>query len=334
MTTLDTREQERVDRAGPGEQERVDRAGPPPAGDQERNRHGPRRRRRETLLGLALTAPAMVPLLVFVIGPSAAVAVISLYHWSLLGDAPVFAGVDNYTKLVHDEKFWQALRQTAYFALLTVPTTVGLGFVLGWALFRRVRSGHILGAVIFSPYVLPPIATLLTWSWIFHGRYGVLNALLGHLGIGPVDWLGDPDWIVPSMAFYTVWAGTGFSLVLYLSSFGRIPREVFEAAAVDGAGNGRILRRIVFPLSGPTTYLLVIFNVTAALKMFVVSYMFTAGTGGTGRSGLTVNLYQYQQAFVNFEGGYGGAVATTLTAVIMAVLAVGAALGQRKVFYQ
>jgi ABC-type sugar transport system permease subunit len=242
--------------------------------------------------------------------------------------------VDNYVQIAHDERFWQAFRQTAYYALLTVPTTTVLGFALGWALYRRMRRGHLYESVIFSPYVLPPVATMLTWTWIFHGNYGVLNLLLGKVGIGPVDWLGDPQWIVPAMAVYGVWQGTGFCLVLYLSSFGRIPREVYEAAAVDGAGSGRMLRSIVLPLVSPTTYMLLIFNTSAALKVFVVSFMFTAGTGGTDSSGLTVNLYQYQQAFVNFDGGYGAAVATTLTAVIMAVLAVGAALGQRGVFYR
>ncbi|MEU8047960.1 sugar ABC transporter permease [Micromonospora echinofusca] len=319
MTKLDARARPR-----PPTPRRAER----PASRQRRPRNG------ETLLGLFLTAPAVLPLLVFFVVPSLFVAVISLYDWSLLGDSPTFVGIDNYRELAGDEKFWQALRQTAYFALLTVPTTTVLGFVLGWALYRRIRTGHVLESVIFSPYVLPPVATVLTWSWIFHGDYGVLNSLLGHLGIGPVDWLGDPRWIVPAMAVYAVWQGTGFSLVLYLSSFGRIPREVYEAAAVDGAGAGRMLRSIAFPLVSPTTYLLVVFNTSVALKVFVVSFMFTTGTGGTGLSGLTVNLYQYQQAFVNFDGGYGAAVATALTAVIMAVLAVGAALGQRRVFYR
>ncbi|MGI5401448.1 carbohydrate ABC transporter permease [Streptomyces sp. CA-135486] len=278
--------------------------------------------------------PAVLPLIVFIVGPSIFVAVISLYNWSLLGDSPKFIATDNYAKLAHDGNFWQALFHTLYFALLTVPTTTVLGSVLGWALYRRMRTGHVLESVIFSPYVLPPTATVLTWSWIFHGNYGVLNSLLGHLGIDPVDWLGSPHWIVPSMAVYAVWQGTGFSLVLYLSSFGRIPREVFEAAALDGASSRRMLRSIVFPLVSPTTYLLIIFNTSAALKVFVVSFMFTAGTGGTESSGLTVNLYQYQLAFVNFQGGYGAAVATALTTIIMAVLAVGAALGQRRVFYR
>ncbi|GLK99206.1 carbohydrate ABC transporter permease [Dactylosporangium matsuzakiense] len=295
---------------------------------------GRKRRSAEGFLGLTLMAPAVLPLLVFFVAPSVFVAVISLYKWSLLGDSPAFTGVDNYVQLVHDDRFWQAFRQTGYYALLTVPTTTVLGFVLGWALYRRMRMSHAYEAVIFSPYVLPPVATMLTWTWIFHGNFGVLNALLGKVGVGPVDWLGDPHWIVPSMAVYGVWQGTGFCVVLYLSSFGRIPREVYEAAAVDGAGPARMLRSIVLPLVSPTTYMLLIFNTSAALKVFVVSFMFTAGTGGTDSSGLTVNLYQYQQAFVNFDGGYGAAVATTLTAVIMAVLAVGAALGQRGVFYR
>jgi multiple sugar transport system permease protein len=281
-----------------------------------------------------MMAPAVLPLLVFFVAPSVFVAVISLYNWSLLGDSPTFAGGDNYTRLLQDDRFWQALRQTGYFALLTVPTTTVLGFMLGWALYRRMRTGHVFESVVFSPFVLPPVATLLTWTWIFHGDYGVLNSLLGLVGIGPVDWLGDPNWIVPAMAVYAVWQGTGFCLVLYLSSFGRIPREVYEAAAVDGAGSARMLRSVVLPLVSPTTYMLIIFNTSAALKMFVVSFMFTAGTGGTSSSGLTVNMYQYQQAFVNFDGGYGAAVATALTGVILAVLAVGAALGQRKVFYR
>lgn len=281
-----------------------------------------------------MMAPAVLPLLVFFVAPSVFVAVISLYDWSLLGDTPTFAGGDNYTRLFQDDRFWQAVRQTAYFAFLTVPTTTVLGFCLGWALYRRMRTGHVLESVVFSPFVLPPVATLLTWTWIFHGDYGVLNSLLGFIGIGPVDWLGDPNWIVPAMAVYAVWQGTGFCLVLYLSSFGRIPREVCEAAAVDGAGSPRMLRSVVLPLVSPTTYMLLIFNTSAALKMFVVSFMFTAGTGGTNSSGLSVNMYQYQQAFVNFDGGYGAAVATALTGVILAVLAVGAALGQRKVFYR
>jgi multiple sugar transport system permease protein len=182
--------------------------------------------------------------------------------------------------------------------------------------------------------VLPPVATVLTWSWIFQSNFGVLNSLLGHLGVGPVDWLGSPGWIIPSMALYSIWQGTGFSLVLYLSSFGRIPREILEACALDGAGSGRLLRDVVLPLVSPTTYLLIVFNTSAALKVFVVSYMFTTGTGGTELHGLTVNLYQYQLAFQDFQGGYGAAVAVALTGVIMAVLAVGAALGQRRIFYR
>jgi multiple sugar transport system permease protein len=296
----------------------------------------PRRRqyRNEALLGWVFTAPAILPLLLFFLIPSLIVVGISLYDWNLIDNHATFVGTANYTELVHDRHWWKALRQTVYFALLTVPTTTVLGFLLGWALYRRLRPGHILETVIFSPYVLPPVATALTWESIFHARYGVLNSLLGHLGVGPIDWLGDPAWIIPSMALTTVWHTAGFSLVLYLSSFGRIPREIFEAAAFDGAGTTRTLFSIVLPLVSPTTYLILIFQTAAALKVFVVSSIFTAGTGGTDLSGMTVSLYEYQLVFVDFRAGYGAAVSGVLTVIILAVLSIGAALGQRRLFYR
>jgi multiple sugar transport system permease protein len=274
-------------------------------------------------------APFLVLYLLFVVGPTVYAFILSLFNGSLvkpgLGE---WVGLGNYAEAVSSPDFWSSLWHTFYFTILTTPPLVILAFIFALLADRAVRGRWFFRFAFFVPYVLPSAVMALIWIWIYTPALGLAEGWLGAIGITSPNWLGDPNWAMISVAIATVWWTLGFNFVLYLAGLQDIPRELYEAASIDGAGPVQQIRHITIPMLGRTTTLVVVLQVIASLKIFDQIYIMTSG--GPNFSTIPTLEYIYDQSFTNMRIGYGSAVSMLLFFVILAVSVVWFALVRRQ----
>jgi multiple sugar transport system permease protein len=276
------------------------------------------RARREDRTALGFLAPFVVLYLLFVIGPTVYAILLSLFNGSLVKPGlGSFAGLGNYAEALGSADFWSSLWHTIYFTILTTPPLVILAFIFALLADRARRGRWFFRFAFFVPYVLPSAVMALIWTWIYTPAIGLANSWLGAIGITAPQWLGDPHWAMPSVAIATVWWTLGFNFILYLAGLQDIPRELYEAASLDGAGPFQQIFRITIPLLARTTTLVIVLQVIASLKIFDQIYLMTSG--GPNFSTRPSLEYIYDQSFTNMRIGYGSAVSMLLFLVILAV---------------
>jgi multiple sugar transport system permease protein len=276
-----------------------------------------------------MMAPFLVLYLLFIIGPTVYAFVLSLFNGSLVrSGVGSFAGLSNYAEALSSSDFWSSLWHTIYFTILTTPPLVILAFVFALLADRAVRGRWFFRFAFFVPYVLPSAVMSLIWVWIYTPAIGLAEGWLGAIGISAPNWLGDPAWAMPSIAIATIWWTLGFNFVLYLAGLQDIPRELYEAASLDGAGPWQQIRRITIPLLARTTTLVAVLQVIASLKIFDQIYIMTSG--GPNFSTQPSLEYIYDQSFTNLRVGYGSAVSMLLFLVILAVSFVWLAIVRRQ----
>ncbi|MFD9504724.1 carbohydrate ABC transporter permease [Streptomyces sp. NPDC060035] len=267
--------------------------------------------------------------LVFLVGPLVYAVVAGFFETSLLksglGD---FAGWSNYASVLGDSEFWRTLRNTLWFTVLTTVPLVLLSLVLALLADRFVRGRWFFRFAFFAPFVLPSAVVSLLFMFIYADQVGLAQSVATSLGVdSPPSWLGDPDWAMVSITVATVWWTIGFNFVLYLAGLQEVPREVHEAAAVDGAGPWQRIRLVVVPMLGRTTTLVTVLQVIASLKVFDQIYMMTGG-GPDGSTRPSLQLI-YDTGFVEGRVGYASTVSLLLFVVILFVSLVWFALVRR-----
>ena len=274
--------------------------------------------RHEDRTAWGFLAPFLVLYLLFVIGPTVYAFILSLFNGSLVRPGlGSWAGLGNYAEALSSPDFWSSLWHTIYFTILTTPPLVALAFVLALLADRVAHGRWFFRFAFFVPYVLPSAVMALIWIWIYTPAIGLAESWLGAIGITSPNWLGDPNWAMISIAISTVWWTLGFNFVLYLAGLQDIPRELYEAASIDGAGPWQQIRRITIPMLGRTTTLVAVLQVIASLKIFDQIYIMTSG--GPNFSTIPALEYIYDQSFTNMRIGYGSAVSMLLFVVILAV---------------
>jgi multiple sugar transport system permease protein len=280
---------------------------------------GLRKPRGEGRAGWGLTAPFLVFYVLFLIGPTVYGIVMSFFNSSLqhsgLGG---FAGPDNYTQALTSSDFWQSMWHTVLFTLMTTPPLVAVALMLAVFTDRLARGRWFFRLVFFAPYVVPSAAMALIWTWLYTPQIGLWDSWLNAVGISnPPNWLGDPSWAMASVALATVWWTLGFNFVLYLAGLQEIPRNLYEAAAVDGASRWHQLRRITIPLLNRTTALVLVLQIIASLKIFDQIFLMTAG--GPNYATRPLLEYVYDIGFTDFRTGYAAAASMLYFLVILAV---------------
>jgi multiple sugar transport system permease protein len=289
----------------------------------------PQRRQHDDRSAWVFLAPFLVLYLLFVIGPTIYAFILSLFNGSLVKPGlGSWAGLGNYAEALKSSDFWSSLWHTLYFTLLTTPPLVILAFLFALLADRAVRGRAFFRVAFFLPYVLPSAVMALIWIWIYTPALGLAEAWLSAVGITAPSWLGDPSWAMPSVAIATVWWTLGFNFILYLAGLQDIPRDLYEAASIDGAGPVQQIRRITIPLLGRTTTLVIVLQVIASLKIFDQIYIMTSG--GPNFSTIPSLEYIYDQSFTNLRIGYGSAVSMLLFLVILAVSFVWLAIVRRQ----
>jgi multiple sugar transport system permease protein len=269
----------------------------------------------------AFLAPFLVVYLLFIIGPALYGLVMSFFNTSLVKPGlGSFAGLENYAEALQSRDFWSSLWHTVWFTILTTPPLIVLAFLFALLADRATRGRWFWRLAFFMPYILPSAVVALIWVFIYTPELGLLQAALAKIGIASPVWLGDPNWAMPSLAITTIWWTLGFNFVLYLAGLQEIPRELYEASAIDGASQWQQIWRITVPLLARTTTLVAVLQIIASLKVFDQMYLMTQG--GPNFATRSILQYVYDQGFTNFRIGYAAALSTLFFLVVLAVSAV------------
>ncbi|MDR1899065.1 MAG: sugar ABC transporter permease [Treponema sp.] len=287
---------------------------------------------REDFAGWLYVLPAFLPLLVFWIVPVIHSFVISFTDWDLVSKKINFMALRNYLALLRDPKFFRVLLNTLVFAAGSTVPTIVLGLFVALLLSGRVRRGRgLFRTLIFSPYVTPMVAVSIVWSWIFEPRVGVLNYLLSLVGVPALKWTGSMDTAMLSVIIVTVWKQLGWTMIFYLEAINRVPKQLLEAATMDGVGFCRRLLRVILPMISPTSYFLVIISTITSIQAYDQILVLTGG--GPAGATRTILYYYYQEAFNSFAAGRASAVAVFIVIITVALSAAETALSKRAVYY-
>lgn len=293
--------------------------------------------RRQLRAGLGFTALWVVGLGVFTAYPVLASVYYSFCDYSVL-TSPVCIGTENYQRLWQDDLFWRALRNTLYFAVFSVPLGAIASLSLALLLNQDVRGRPFFRALFYLPSIVPAVASSMLWLWIFNGQYGLLNyvltPILGIIGLQPPIWLADPNWAKPALVMMSLW-GVGNSMIIYLAGLQDVPKELYEAAEIDGAGTWRKFWHITLPCISPVIYFNVLMGTIGALQVFTQAFIMSGGTddGSPARSTLFYALYLFGQAFYQLRMGYASAMAWILFVMIVTLTWLATKLSAKHVHY-
>jgi len=270
-------------------------------------------------------APALIVIGVFFVLPVLAALAMSFTDFDIyaLADARNlrWVGLHNYGQLLQTPLFWRAIGNTLYFVVVGVPLSLAMS--LGTALLLKSRLARFPGVfrtALFAPVVTTLVAVAVVWRYLFNPRYGWLNYALGGIGIGPIDWLGDPDWAMPAIIVFAVWKNFGYNMVIFLAGLQAIPEPLYEAARIDGASAWGQFRHVTLPMLAPIVAMANILTVAGYFQLFAEPYVMTQG--GPLQSTVSVLYFMYEEGFKWWNLGSASAVAFLLFVVIFGVTAV------------
>ncbi|MFJ3305221.1 carbohydrate ABC transporter permease [Streptomyces sp. NPDC086549] len=280
-----------------------------------------RHRRRSRLTALAFVTPLLAYLTAFYVYPLYRNLDLSLRDYTVrsfvAGDAP-FSGWDNFRKVLDDPTFGPAMRHTMAFTFVSIAFQYVIGLALAVFFNRHFRLSTVLRALFLVPWLLPLIVSASTWSWMFNSESGVVNYFLHFLGVDPVGWLTSPDWALTSVIVANIWIGIPFNLVILHSGLQNIPGELYEAAALDGAGGWQQFRRITFPLLRPVSAITLLLGLVYTLKVFDLIWIMTKG--GPGDASSTLATWSYQLGFGTLLPKFGPGAAVGNILILIALV--------------
>ncbi|MDP9905543.1 carbohydrate ABC transporter permease [Arthrobacter bambusae] len=283
----------------------------------------PHRRRRGQITVYLWALPALILVIGVVHFGIAANGYYSLFDWSGVGDPTTFVGIDNYTTVTNDPEFWQSLGNTFVFAVVTVTVQMLLGLGLAVLVRTQTRLRSVLRTLVFVPVVLAPAVVATSFRFLLTPD-GAFNQFLDSVGFSGFEqpWLADPKTALMTIMAINIWQYTGYSFLIYDAAIGQIDNAIFEAARIDGASTGQLVRLVVLPMLSGSHVVLVVLGFISSLKMFDLVFLTTGGGPGTTTQVLTG--YIYQQVISQFHAGIGAAVSIVLVliALLFAVLQV------------
>ncbi len=256
--------------------------------------------------GYKFIAPALILLCFVTLYPVTYVFYLSLQRRLLIFDISKFVGLENYLFLLRDNRFWNALMNTAYFTVTSVSLEVILGLSIALLLNRPFKMKGLVRAIVLIPWAIPTVVSAKMWEWIYNVDFGILNYLIH----AKINWLGTPFLALNAAMCMDVWKTTPFVVILLIAGLQVIPQELYQAAKVDGAGNWAIFRRITLPLLKPVILVVLIFRTLDAFRVFDAIYVLTGG--GPANTTETLSIYAYKVLFQTLQFGYG----STLSVVV------------------
>ena len=281
--------------------------------------------------GLAFISPWLIGFLAFTLVPVALSLYYSFTDYTLL-QPPLYTGLDNYRTLAGDPVFWQVLRNTLVYAVMALP--LGMLAALGAAMLlnNKVRGVTIYRTIVFLPSLVPAVASAMLWLWLFNAKLGLINTALRGLGVdNPPGWLTDADWAMSALVLMSFW-GVGNTVVIYLAGLQDVPRELYEAADIDGASPLRKTWHVTLPSISPVIFFNLIMGLIGTLQVFATPFILTQG--GPARATYFYTMYLYDNAFKYLNMGYASAMAWVQLLLVLALTALAAWSSKRWVHYQ
>jgi ABC-type sugar transport system permease subunit len=330
-----------------------------------------RSKRKEIIVGLSYALPALLLLLGFRFWPLGFGLWMSLWKWGFVPER--FIGIENYIRIFTEEivvndpqmgfqlgSIGHSLLVTVYYALGTIPVSLCLSFFIAYFLFQNVKGKAILRTIFFLPFITSQVAAAIVFKWIFHPNVGIANAALGSVGLPKQSWLIDPDPILeklvvqfggtwpawlpsqfggPTLALlvimlFTVWADVGFKIIIFMAGLSNIPKDLYEAARIDGARTLGVIRYVTLPLITPMLFLLMIVSVISSFESFNAFYVFSGGEGGPLGSTMSLPLYIFRKFYVDGQVGYAAAVSMFLFCILLVFTWLQYRFGEKRVHYQ
>lgn len=275
-------------------------------------------RRREAVYGYIFMLPAILGLLIFLIGPIIVSLYLSFTNYDLL-TAPTWMGFENYVTLFQDPLFWQALKVSSMYSVVSVPLGLTLSLVAAVLLDQKIRGIAFFRSIYYLPTVISGVGVAMLWRWMFNAQYGVINVLLGNIGIQGPAWITDENWALPALIIASLW-GIGGTMLIFLAGLQSIPAEMYEAAEIDGAGRFRQFLSITMPMISHVTFFNLVLGIIGALQNFTDAFVMTGG--GPNNATLYLTVYLYRNAFLYLNMGFASAVAWVLFLIVL-VLTLG-----------
>ncbi len=280
---------------------------------------------------LLFLAPTLIGLTILSAGPVLATLAISLTEWDLLR-APRLVGLDNFVQLASDDRFLKALRNTAFYTVVSVPLGMLISLFLALALNQAIRGIAWIRTAYFLPVVTSTIAVALVWQWIYSPDAGLLNQFIGLFGIPAQRWLSNPTLAMPSIVAMSVWQGLGTSIIIFLAGLQAIPGELLDAASVDGAGRWARFRNIVLPLLTPSIFFTGVLSLIDSFQVF--DQIFVLSRPRPTDATITVVYFIYENGFKFFKMGYATAASWVLFLIVTVFTAIYFRSQNRWVHYQ
>ena len=275
-------------------------------------------------------APSFIGLLVFTILPILASLGLTLTNWDLI-TPPKFAGFNNFIRLAGDDRFWRALKHTLGFIIGYIPLVMVTALSAAMLLDQKILGRKILRTAFFVPVVSAWVAVALLWMWIFNPKFGLLNYLLGIIGITGPAWLYDPAWAMPAIILTSVWKDTGFFMIMFLSGLQNIPQIYYDAARIDGAGSWRSFFRITLPLLTPTAFFAMVMALINSFQVFDQVWIMTGGGPGGATSVVVEQIVR--NAFDYSRMGYAATISWVLFLLVFSATLIQMQLQKRWVNY-
>ena len=273
-------------------------------------------RRHKYRIIIPFLAPALILYSLFVIYPYAQAMYVAFTKWKGLRKSPRFVGLDNFEKMLGDDQFWNALSNNIIYLVFLPIITLGFALFMAFMISQKVRFSNFYRVTFFFPQVMSVVAIGILWSFVYHPTIGIFSSLLKAVGIEkPPIWLGDPDTALWSIVAVTVWQSAGFFMVIFMAGMLSIPKSLYEAAALDGAGRGSTFIRITFPLLWENTRSSLVFITVIAMDMFGIT--FTMTQGGPDRSTDVLATLLYEHAFLHSRFGYATSIAMVYFVIVI-----------------
>lgn len=287
----------------------------------------PKRAWRDLLVGWSFILPNFIGFALFTLIPMLAAFALAFMDWDSYG-TPDWVGLENFRRLLGDENFHVALRNTLYYAAGHIPLTLAAALALAIVLDRKIRGVSFFRTAAFFPYVTSLVAVAVVWNMLFNPSAGPINQVLQALGVDhPPRWVASTDWAMPAVIVTSVWRDMGYYMVLYLAGLQAIPKEYYEAARVDGAGVWHRFWSITLPSLRPTTFFVLVMLTIQSFKVLDLIVVMT--DGGPGRSTLVLAQLVYREGIIEGKFGYSSAVALVLFVIVLTVTVVQFRLSER-----
>jgi multiple sugar transport system permease protein len=291
-------------------------------------RRGPSKRRARA--GRLFVAPNLAAVVVFMLFPLGFSLYMSLHNWDLFTPAK-FAGLSNYRDLfTEDPLFSIAMRNTVVYVVGTVVPTVLISLAVAGVLNRKIKGISIFRTIIFLPLAVSSVVIAVVWQFVFNTNNGLLNIVLGWVGISPIPWLVDPKWAMTSLCMVSIWRSVPFATVILLAAMQGVPENLYEAARLDGAGEVRQFVSITVPLIRAAVSFVVVISIIHAFQAFDLVYVLTGRNGGPETATYVLGIMLFQHAFAFLEFGYASALAWVMFAILLVLTVVQLRLGRRR----